>query len=1245
MVTNYDAAVNSFYLAYYGRPADPAGLAYWSQALAHNNGDFSTIVDAFSSSAEATARFGNATPADRIADVYQQLFNRAPDAAGLDYWTKAIETGTVSIADAAIQIMNGAQDTDAQLSTLRQQAAAQFTAEVAASGTVYDGSAAIEAARILIAAVTPDSSAADIQSLVTATKSLVQTAHDNPDIIKTLAGSGGLTAVLNSSGGKADPVGAVQALASIGKAALTDSAGLAALLHGGGVADLLNSLPAGTNVKDVATAVGNGGLSAGVVVVNPPPVETAPAITPTIAFVGTDGKDLPVNTTLVANSIWYFIDIHGKPAHSTLTFQVSPTGNGDWQTVAEDVQLDDGTYFVRYLVTDNAGNSGASNALKLVMDQKVAYPTVQLAEDTGNTATDFYTRKGEVKISGLHANETWSYSFDGKTWTAGTTDANGAGTIAAPGTDGAKTLQIRTLEQVDGKSQFTSTAFHYTLDTSAPAQGLKLASVTGAEPGSTHSSLSQADVVFTYSGTFDVNNSEALFYRIGASDWIRADDTVIDTVNKTFTFKGIDLSHGDVPIVLETKDAAGNVLDLNVTISSSFDKTAPAAPAVALFADTGASATDLITSNGNISVSGLETGATWEYSKDNGAHWIAGAAIDSQGHSSLYNDLGGAQTVLVRSADAAGNVSPTTTFSYTLEKAPLVTLNLAGKFGWDVSTNNQGLHFQLDLHGHANDVTTTYQISTTGNTADFQTWDAGKSLADGTYYFRATGVDVAGNAYTTNNLLVHLDNTVPATPTVQLKDDTGVKGDGITADGAFLVGGLEKNGLWQFSTDGETWYQGMQAADDGTALGVTQTTGEQTLQVRAYDLAGNTSDPVTLHFTLDYHMPAGGLTLDHIGPDGVKGDFHTALPTADVVFSYTDTIEPGDTLEYTLNYTLDDAGHDASTWTTIDSSMIDTTAKTITFHDFDLSKADAYLTIRGADVAGANPYYQQQIDGPVTTFFTQYSASGPQILLSGQQAANLYLTDGSNAPVELSTLDASGGLVGGEWVSVGVQDTAVHGVVGAGYDASTLTVNDKGIYVLGTTGGDTLSGNYVWGYGGDDTIAATGSATYNSAVIAGGAGADKIHTESSSSQLIYQGSQDSFLAADDSVAHGFDTVYLSNGSSTSYTDFFRVEGLKMGDLYNVTAAASFSGNETGNAVLASLNTAIGNSFKTGGDAQAALVSFGTDGDGHAVHFLALDTDKDGHIGSADIVIEIVGSIGSSFLSNVNGDGYVQLQTS
>ena len=50
----------------------------------------------------------------------------------------------------------------------------------------------------------------------------------------------------------------------------------------------------------------------------------------------------------------------------------------------------------------------------------------------------------------------------------------------------------------------------------------------------------------------------------------------------------------------------------------------PDSPVLALEADTGSSDTDRITSNNTILVSGLEEGATWEYSTDQGTSWIAG---------------------------------------------------------------------------------------------------------------------------------------------------------------------------------------------------------------------------------------------------------------------------------------------------------------------------------------------------------------------------------------------------------------------------------------------------------------------------------------------------------------------------------------------------------------------------------------------------------------------------------------------
>jgi serralysin len=50
------------------------------------------------------------------------------------------------------------------------------------------------------------------------------------------------------------------------------------------------------------------------------------------------------------------------------------------------------------------------------------------------------------------------------------------------------------------------------------------------------------------------------------------------------------------------------------------------APTMRLFADTGVSATDGITSNGKVMVDGLVLGATWQYSVDDGATWMQGVS-------------------------------------------------------------------------------------------------------------------------------------------------------------------------------------------------------------------------------------------------------------------------------------------------------------------------------------------------------------------------------------------------------------------------------------------------------------------------------------------------------------------------------------------------------------------------------------------------------------------------------------------
>jgi hypothetical protein len=263
MSTTYDSTVNAFYVAFYGRPADPAGLAYWSQQLAQAKGDFSIIKEAFADSQEATVRFSSTTAADRVTEIYQQLFNRAPDAAGLSYWVDAVSKGHASMADVAIYVLQGAQDSDASLVDLRQKAAAAFTAHVAATGTSYDGYEAIQAGQLLVKSVNSTTTTTDIDNMVTAASSLASTAKDAPSVIDSLAGTDtSLADLADTAQGKTDPVSLLQALADAAKQGATDPASMAQLLRGGGMGQVLKTMPPGTCLPGLIKALNTGGMPA-----------------------------------------------------------------------------------------------------------------------------------------------------------------------------------------------------------------------------------------------------------------------------------------------------------------------------------------------------------------------------------------------------------------------------------------------------------------------------------------------------------------------------------------------------------------------------------------------------------------------------------------------------------------------------------------------------------------------------------------------------------------------------------------------------------------------------------------------------------------------------------------------------------------------------------------------------------------------------------------------------------------------
>ena len=113
---DYYETVESAYIAYYQRPADPEGLLFWSQWLDEHQGDLSDMVEAFADSEESEELYGEIN-GDNIDDVitkiYEAAFNREPDQGGLEYYHDGFLAGDFTPATIMLDILNGAQNEDA----------------------------------------------------------------------------------------------------------------------------------------------------------------------------------------------------------------------------------------------------------------------------------------------------------------------------------------------------------------------------------------------------------------------------------------------------------------------------------------------------------------------------------------------------------------------------------------------------------------------------------------------------------------------------------------------------------------------------------------------------------------------------------------------------------------------------------------------------------------------------------------------------------------------------------------------------------------------------------------------------------------------------------------------------------------------------------------------------------------------------------------------------------------------------
>ena len=85
--------VARLYDTVFGRKADIQGLTFWKDALEDGAASREQMADAFTGSAEFRARYGALDDLGFVNALYVNTLDRPADQAGLDFWTGQLDAG------------------------------------------------------------------------------------------------------------------------------------------------------------------------------------------------------------------------------------------------------------------------------------------------------------------------------------------------------------------------------------------------------------------------------------------------------------------------------------------------------------------------------------------------------------------------------------------------------------------------------------------------------------------------------------------------------------------------------------------------------------------------------------------------------------------------------------------------------------------------------------------------------------------------------------------------------------------------------------------------------------------------------------------------------------------------------------------------------------------------------------------------------------------------------------------------
>lgn len=488
--------------------------------------------------------------------------------------------------------------------------------------------------------------------------------------------------------------------------------------------------------------------------------------------------------------------------------------------------------------------------------------------------------------------------------------------------NGSIAIAAGTFTDTAGNNNLLSNTLGISGDTLAPTAP-NITSISD-DTGVSNSDRITKDKTLTLSGTAEANSTVQLLL----------DNNVIGTAstnvsgNWSFNYTGTPLADSIYPFIATATDSAGNASTTSTPFVVTVD-TIAAIPVLSLANDSGSSNSDRITNSGVVNIIGLETGASWQYSTNNGGTWINGTGT------SFTLTGNGTKNVIARQTDLAGNTSSNSAlFTFTLDtSAPSKTATVTsltpdtGISATDFITNDGttsrtysgtlssalaiGESLQVSVNG------TTWAEASVSNT----TWIFNDATAQSSNWTIQTRVvDVAGNAGTIRNKIVTLDQQISDPNLVSLDlaatSDTGASSTDnltniekprftVTFDRTKAKTGdiLE---IRQGSTLlGATTINSTQASSGSAnvilTVGLAQ--GVNTLSAVHRDAAGNSvTGTSTLNVTYDNQISAASaLTLDLLatsdsGSSSTDNITNIILPTVAISFDNTKA-QAGDTLQ------------------------------------------------------------------------------------------------------------------------------------------------------------------------------------------------------------------------------------------------------------------------------------------------------------------------------------------------------------